>query len=51
MQIKPIIEERQCFYMHDGQFFDLGEVTAGITFELFKRFYPQYKNWNVVFSS
>jgi hypothetical protein len=49
-QTKPTVEERRCFYMHEGQFCDLGEVTGGITFELFKRFYPQYKKWDVTFS-
>lgn len=49
-QIKPRIEERRCFYMNDSQFFDLGEVTGMLTFELVQRFYPQYRNWNISIS-
>ena len=51
-QIKPNVEERRCFYMNAGQFVDLGEVTTGwTTFNLFQRFYPQYKKWGVTFAS
>jgi len=46
-QTKPLVEEKRCFYMKDGNYIDLGEVTERLTFELVEQFYPQYGKWGI----
>ncbi len=49
-QTKPDVQETRCFYLSDGQYYDLGEVVGGLILEVVQRFYPQYRKWAITIS-